>query len=297
MPADSVNISITLLGGYNFINPSFSAGNILKYNNNASTVSGFTFVRNTNVNASINGLPLSPIATDGSNNLELIINSSEITPVPAGGTQVGSVSYQFFNNGFNAGNGTTNQNLPGENLTYDGTSTYVSFFTVTILACLHGSSLIETKDGLKRIDKIKEGDEVLSGNSLDEYVPVQAVAHCWLSFMGVDHDAIIFEPGSLGENEPSKRLIIDPGHPMCTKSEYLEKGYDALRPAGTFWEELKGDIIYTKKWAEISDDDVIQEETSRRYDLILEEPYKIYVANGAVVRAKGYIDHRYKRFV
>lgn len=171
-----------------------------------------------------------------------------------------------------------------------GTVTGLAEFFVN---CLHGSSMIETRNGSKRLDQIQSGDEVLSGNNLDEYAQVKSIAHCWLSFMGVDHDAIIFEADSLGENEPSQRLIIDPGHPMCSKEEYLEKGYEALRPAGSYWEELKGDKVYTKKWT----DTYVQDEPSRRYDLILEEPYNTYVANGMVVRAKGYKDHRYKRFV
>lgn len=149
------------------------------------------------------------------------------------------------------------------------------------------------RDDSKRLDQIKYDDEVLSGDNLDEYAKVKGVAHCWLSFMGVDHDAIIFEAGSLGENEPTQQLIIDPGHPMCTKQEYLEKGIEALRPAGSFWEEFKGDKVYTKKWTDV----LVQDEPSRRYDLILEEPFNTYVANGMVVRAKGYDNHRYKRFV
>jgi len=80
---------------------------------------------------------------------------------------------------------------------------------------------------------------------------------------------------------------------MCTRAEYLEDGYDALRPAGTYWEELKSDKIYTKKWTDI----FVQDEPSVRYDLILEEPFNTYVANGIVVRSKGYKDHRYKEFV
>ena len=149
------------------------------------------------------------------------------------------------------------------------------------------------REGTKRLDQIKQGDEVLSGNNFDQYTKVKGIAKCWLSFMGVDHDAIIFEPNSLGENEPNQRLIIDPGHPMCTRTEYLEKGYEALRPAGTFWDEFKGEKIYTKKWTDI----FVQEEPSVRYDLILEEPFNTYLANGMVVRAKGYKDHRYQQFV
>jgi hypothetical protein len=164
--------------------------------------------------------------------------------------------------------------------------------------CLHGSSLIQTKDGLKRIDEIKPGDIVISGDNLDQYVKVKDIFNCWLTLKhidpenGQDHDAIVFEPGSLGDNQPSQRLIIDPGHPMCTQKEYIEKGYEALKPAGDFWEELKSDKIYTKKWT----DYLIQEEPSRRYDLILEEPYNTYVANGIVIKS-NYKHNVYKEFV
>jgi hypothetical protein len=162
-----------------------------------------------------------------------------------------------------------------------------------IIACLHGSSLIQMKNETKRLDQIKVGDLVLSGTNLNEYAKVKDIAQCWLSFMGTDHDAIIFEIDSLGENEPTQKLIIDPGHPMCTQEQYLKNGHDSLRPAATFWEELKGDKIYTKKWTDI----FVQEEPSVRYDLILEEPHNNYIANGIVVRSKGYRDHRYKQFV
>jgi len=163
------------------------------------------------------------------------------------------------------------------------------------VACLHGSSMIQMREGSKRLDQIKEGDEVLSHSCSgeQEYTQVKGVAQCWLSFMGVDHDAIIFEKDSLGDNEPSQQLIIDPGHPMCTRKKFLEKGSDALRPAATFWEELKEDKVYTKKWTDV----FVQDEPSVRYDLILDEPFNTYVANGIVVRSKGYKDHRYKDLV
>jgi intein/homing endonuclease len=72
-----------------------------------------------------------------------------------------------------------------------------------------------------------------------------------------------------------------------------KKGYEALKPAGEFFPKFNGDNIYTKKWT----DELVQKDTSRRYDLVLEEPFNTYVANGMVVRAKGYKDHRYKNFV
>jgi len=41
----------------------------------------------------------------------------------------------------------------------------------------------------------------------------------------------------------------------------------------------------------------VDDEPSVRYDLILKEPFNTYIANGMVIRAKGYKDHRYKEFV
>ena len=161
----------------------------------------------------------------------------------------------------------------------------------TLISCLHGSSLIKTNQGLRRIDEIKSDDLVLTGD--DQLAKVILVAHCWLSHIGKDHDAIIFEPNSLNKDEPSERLIIDPGHPMCTKEEYLENGYEALRPAGSYWEELKSDKIYSKKWTDV----LVQEQPSRRYDLILEEPFNTYIANGMIVASKCYKHHIYKDLI
>lgn len=174
-----------------------------------------------------------------------------------------------------------------------GTSdlTQIDAIAFSPAACIHRTSIVKTPSGEVPISKLLGGDSVFTADG--EIAKIREVVHCWLGFVGVDHDAIIFEPGSLGENEPNKRLIIDPGHPMCTKAEYLEKGYQALRPAGSYWEELRGDKVYTKKWTDI----FVQQEPSRRFDLLLEEPYTTYIANGVVVRAKGYKSHTYKRFV
>jgi hypothetical protein len=163
------------------------------------------------------------------------------------------------------------------------------------LACIHGSSLIVTKNGLKRIDQLNINDEVLSGDHLDEYAKIKAIAQCWIQHPGPSHDAIIFEPNSLANNEPSQRLIIDPGHPVSTQKEYLENGFESLRPAGSYLEDdnVNNTNIYVKKWT----DPIIQEQPSVRFDLVLDEPYKIYVANGIVVRCAGYKGHYYKDLI
>ena len=157
-----------------------------------------------------------------------------------------------------------------------------------IIACLHGSSLISTRNGLKRIDQLIAGDEVLSGPKLDELVKVDGVAQCWISTPGPEHDAVIFEPGSLRDEFPSERLIIDPGHPICTQEEFLNNGIESLRPAGSY---INGDNkIYARKWT----DPLIQEEPSMRYDLVLPAPYCTYIANGLVVKSLGHYHHTYK---
>jgi len=208
-----------------------------------------------------------------------------VTP-DTGGPLLGTTNFDFVDTMFNFEVDFVND-IPFEGLNL-GSQLEFTF------ACLHGSSLIETIDGPKRLDKIKSSDKVLSGPNLDQYANVKTLAHCWLSHMGNDHDAIIFEKGSLGPNQPSQRLIIDPGHPMCTKEDYLENGYEALRPAGSYWEErLESGQIQTEKWT----DDSVQKESSRRYDIVLEEPFNTYVANGMVVRAKGYKNNTYKHFV
>lgn len=97
--------------------------------------------------------------------------------------------------------------------------------------CLHGSSLISTKDGLKRIDKLIPGDEVFSGINLDEHVKIKEIVQCWITIPEPEHDAIIFEPNSLDDNEPLQRLIIDPGHPICVRKKFIEKGFAALKTA------------------------------------------------------------------
>ena len=57
--------------------------------------------------------------------------------------------------------------------------------------------------------------------------------------------------------------IIDPGHSMCSRKEFIEKG-----PAGSYLQK-ENQRIYVIKWT----DQIIQEEQSVRFDLILEEPY------------------------
>lgn len=283
--ANQVQATIQLNAGFTF-NGTGMSGNLIIFPNSTSISFSPINLSNTVTSSftNLSGGFLSP----GPHNLsfQLFSVSSGVNGSLVNGSSFGTITFLFNDN--------PNTVVGPLNLVYNGPGdSALTANTGFNINCLHGSSLIQMKNGNKRLDQIREGDEVLSGDNLDQYTQVKGISQCWLSFMGVDHDAIIFEPNSLGDNEPTQQLIIDPGHPICTKKEYLEKGIDALRPAGSFWEELKGDKVYTKKWTDI----FVQNEPSVRYDLILEEPFNTYIANGMVVRAKGYNNHRYKRFV
>lgn len=256
-----------------------------------SYVSNYTVISTTSASATFL-INAPPINTNDQYIIQAFFtfnNNTVITPLVGPGTVIlGTATFTAINPVFNLNASFSNNYFYPELGSVIGTQ--IGFTSI----CVHGSSLIETINGQKRIDQLEAGDKVLSGKNLDQYATVLSLGQCWLSFQGVDHDSIIFEKDSLGPNQPSNKLIIDPGHPMCTQTEYLEKGYEELRPAGTFWEERnQNQKIHSKKWT----DDLIENETSRRYDLILEEPFNTYVANGIVVRARGYRDHRYKNFV
>lgn len=286
--ANSVTINITLtLPGVTFSVLSFPA-NFIKTSATAFNLPvTFTVLTATTATVTV-ATPLIPPGTQFFN-LRIPENTSSTAPIQGAtdGDTVGSYTMTFNDSP------QTTSGAFALNATFNGLpSDQTSGTSIVTINCIHGSSLISMRDGLKRVDQIHIGDEVVSGTNLDEYAQVKGIAHCWLSFLGFDHDAIIFEKDSLGPNEPDRKLIIDPGHPMCTQKEYLDKGIGALRPAGTYWEELKGDKIYTKKWT----DTFVQEEPSRRYDLILEEPFNSYVANGMVIKTAGYKNHRYKEF-
>lgn len=166
-----------------------------------------------------------------------------------------------------------------------------------LLSCLHGSSRITTRRGIKRLDQISPGDRVLTSSG--KYAEVKSVVSCWTgpgsstsgsSGGAPPHDAVIIERGSLGKGIPSHRLIIDPGHLI------LPPGKKTFIPAGSL---VNPDSrIYTRKW----DDPDIQKDPSLRYDLILQSPHNDYMANGVYVASRktlndaGY-SHSYKNLV
>ena len=97
------------------------------------------------------------------------------------------------------------------------------------------------------------------------------------------HTCIIFEPNALGDNQPSERLIIDPGHPMCTLEEYKNNNIDALRKALDFVDD-NNNLIHITNWSDptIEYEDIYH----KRYDVVLEHPYTTFIANNMVIKSR-----------
>ncbi|MEM5804152.1 MAG: hypothetical protein QW350_05465 [Candidatus Aenigmatarchaeota archaeon] len=145
--------------------------------------------------------------------------------------------------------------------------------------CIHGSSQVVTKNGLKKIKEITKDDYVLSGPKLDTFVQVKGISSCWLGPSKENiHDAIVFEKDSLGNMEPLERFIVDIDHPVGTMKDYLEG--KKLRPAKEY---LGTPGVFRAKWNNF----VVQNEPSKRYDLILPKGYDVYIAHGIVVKARN----------
>lgn len=151
------------------------------------------------------------------------------------------------------------------------------------LSCLHGNSLTITPNGHQKIKLLSDKDFILTPE--DTFVKIKRINQCWLRVSITDSsycEAVIFEPNSLGFNEPSEKLIIDKGHLMCLKSDYLKNGLMALKYAGEY---LNNNTIYLVKWNDEqvneANDDIVM-----RYDLSLENSYPVYMSNNIVIKAK-----------
>lgn len=157
----------------------------------------------------------------------------------------------------------------------------ITFSGQIIGGCLHGSSLITTSTGLKRLDHITIQDQVLTGTG--DYAPVCGVVSCPLQTPDTQHTAVIFEPGSLGKNLPTDRLIMDPGHPLALPSDFKEQGMNALKPANQYRWDLKSKDITAQLYQDLP-------EKTLRYDLVLGTDHHTYIANGMVIQSRATLD-------
>lgn len=170
---------------------------------------------------------------------------------------------------------------------------------IQVFLCLHGASLVhmaDPKQEYKRIDEIVEGDVVRTAE-LGVMAIVDKVCKCWVSPTNgsVVHDALVLEANCLGEGQPSQRLILDPGHPICTREKYGQLGQNGLRPAASWATAPLASAII--KW---KDERVQRHETegsTLRYDLVLHGSSRTYMANGLIIQSRdsylnaGYAHH------
>ena len=188
------------------------------------------------------------------------------------------------------------------------------------MVCLHGASLVHMATGqlkLKRMDQVQIGDQVtcLDAHNTSHTATVKKIHQCWLqpNWKSTPHDTVVLEPDSLGPGEPSHRLIIDPGHPICRQQEYTQRGKDALKPSAMFVLQNVQETdmnnnnnnehpkMFLTKWTDEKVQNIENGGPSVRYDLELEHPDTTFVANGLVIQSRksfsdpGY-DHRFWHF-
>ena len=160
-----------------------------------------------------------------------------------------------------------------------------SSFTISAV-CLHENSKVITETGLKKIKDLTSDDKILSGNN--EFAKVLEIVPCWIQIPNQSvHTCVIFEPNALGDNQPSERLIIDPGHPMCTLEEYKNNNVDALRKALDFVDD-NNSLIRISNWSDpsIEYDDIYR----KRFDIILEHPHSTFIANNIVIKSRKSVE-------
>lgn len=92
---------------------------------------------------------------------------------------------------------------------------------------------------------------------------------------------IVFEINALGNNELSEKLIIDHGHYMSTITEYKKNGLNALKRTGEFVDP-NNKLLYVSSWI----DSDINQDGYIRYDIVLEQPHKTYIANNIVIASR-----------
>jgi hypothetical protein len=112
---------------------------------------------------------------------------------------------------------------------------FLNIVLTSLDACVYGTSCVTMSDGTtKQIADINTNDLILMPNG--ESSQVELAVRCWLMPKHTleYHSCVVFEKGSIGTNIPNDRFIVDPGHPICTITEYKNKGYNALRAARSY---------------------------------------------------------------
>lgn len=247
-------------------------------------------------------ISLSPTLSPGNHSLAITVNRGQFGTELCGDT----FAFDIIVVAIATFHGSSDQSVPTTaTATMDDSNANNAFtlstsFDLPSPVCLHGDSLITTPSGLVPISQLTSQDFILTPDH--QVAKIISVPICWVQMESSDrpHDAIIFEPDSLGSGLPTHKLIIDPGHPICLPGQF------DLKPSATYLDS-NNPHIYPVKWTDLPE---IQAEIAsgkspsqiyKRYDLVLESPHTTYLANGIVVRARkswteaGY-EHRFASF-
>jgi hypothetical protein len=164
----------------------------------------------------------------------------------------------------------------------DGTILLPFAIEFDVTGCIHGSSNVQVDtETLLPISELKLGDRILGADGRESRVEHHVA--CWLGLPGASnfHEAIIFEPGSLGSGIPTQLFAIDPGHPMCTPEEFRLNGINGLKKARDY---LNSTEIRLTRWDETAR---IFPGLNIRYDIVMpKDSCGAYIANGVVVKSR-----------
>jgi hypothetical protein len=171
-------------------------------------------------------------------------------------------------------------NFPGNDISCDQARQLV-------VLCIHASSKVDLANGDKRpICELKKDDLIIAADG--NIVPVVEVIRCWLTptLAKKEELCLIFEKDSIETGFPSERFAVDPGHPICTRTEYNKHGKEALKPAKKYFNILSGSNRYTD-WNKLEN---VLPDPQYRYDLVLPaDSCGAYIANGMIVQARANI--------
>jgi hypothetical protein len=165
----------------------------------------------------------------------------------------------------------------------------------TMSACIHGSSQVLLENNThKQIAQLTVSDTLLSPNG--EKIKIRQIVPCGIN--GHNNNAqkcIVFEKDSISPNVPTQRFAVDPGHPICTIRQYKMYGISALKPAKLFLKDDKAISsssygIYNSTYFETGG---LLQQPNMRYDLILCDNHKVFIANGIVIKSRiGFLNDK-----
>lgn len=251
----------------------------------------------TNTNPQFMGEPVYGAIYDasGATNFEVVFSmntvSSAMVVYNMGINVLGLTSLGFtfwdLNTGISPNTNYTLQVNNGSPISPTGTGNPLFAFMVAQGPCLHGGSLVNTPQGLKRMDQLTIQDQVLTSSG--DYAPINEVCQCWLAPGNGSnaYQALVIEKDALGPNTPNAQLILDPGHPIGIDPK-------SLKPAGSYAEG--NEKIHYTLWSDIS---LTDDKTLTRYDLVLDDPHHDYMVHNLIIQSRksskeaGY-DHWYQ---